>query len=184
MSDELNRSAEPLAPAARRNIEIKARLADPSAARETAARVATDRIGTLAQTDTYFHCETGRLKLREISGQPSELIWYQRPNESGPRASQFGLIEVDEPDLVQADLGKLLGVWKVVKKIREVFLYHNVRIHLDEVAGLGTFLEFEAIVDQANDDAVGHRRLDFLCEQFSLSASDFIAGSYSDLPGP
>jgi adenylate cyclase class 2 len=183
MSDDLNRLADPLAATARRNIEIKARLNDFSQARNVASATATDRLGILEQIDTYFNCEHGRLKLREILGQASELIWYQRPNEAGPRESRFGLIEVEKPDEVKSDLRKLLGVWKVVKKTREVFLYHNVRIHLDKVDGLGSFLEFEAIVDDLNDDQLGHHRLDFLCNEFSLSASDFIAGSYSDMIG-
>lgn len=181
MSDQFNGSVEAPARSLRKNIEIKARIADLAAARSTAERVATSRLGILEQTDTYFKCQTGRLKLREILGQPSELIWYRRPDETGARKCEFGLIEVDDPEAVKLDLGKLLGLWKVVKKSREVFLYHNVRIHLDNVDCLGTFLEFEAIVDQENDEQAGARRLGFLCDQFGLSASDFIAGSYSDM---
>lgn len=181
MSDPLNSSIPVSAASLRRNIEIKVRINDLNVARNVAETVATSRLGVLEQTDTYFNCQTGRLKLREITGEPCELIWYRRPNQTGPRNSEFGLIEVEDAEAVKADLGKLLGIWRVVKKSREVFFYHNVRIHLDKVDVLGTFLEFEAIVDQTNAQETGHRRLNFLCEQFALSPSDFIAGSYSDM---
>ena len=49
-----------------RNIELKARLADLDAARKTAVAIATERLGTQHQVDTYFHCRHGRLKLRQI----------------------------------------------------------------------------------------------------------------------
>ena len=38
-------------------------------------------------------------------------------------------------------LAEALGVRSVVRKRREIYLYHNVRIHLDEVCDLGRFLE-------------------------------------------
>jgi adenylate cyclase class IV len=62
-----------------RNIEIKARLSDLAAARQTAAAVATKRLGAQHQVDTYFHCREGRLKLREVDGLSAQLVWYARP---------------------------------------------------------------------------------------------------------
>lgn len=181
MSDQVHGESPPDDSAARRNIEIKARIDDLAAAQATAQRVATDHIGTLAQVDTYFHCQQGRLKLREIIGQASELIWYERPNLAGPRESRFGLIQVENARQLKQDLEGLLGIWTIVEKKRDVYLYHNVRIHLDEVARLGTFLEFEAVIDEENDVATGQARLEFLCQQFVLVPDDFIAGSYSDI---
>jgi adenylate cyclase class IV len=42
---------------------------------------------------------------------------------------------------------------------REIYLYHNVRIHLDEVEDLGTFLEFEAVLGPNVDDALGRAQV-------------------------
>jgi predicted adenylyl cyclase CyaB len=74
-----------------------------------------------------------------------------------------------------------LGALVVVEKSREVFLYHNVRIHLDEVAALGSFIEFEAVVGGATHDAAAHKQVAWLVEQFEITAADLISESYSDM---
>lgn len=181
MSDHGNEASQPEVPFARRNIEIKARIDDLDAARTTAEQLATDRVGILQQVDTYFRCQAGRLKLREITGQPSELIWYERPDLAGPRESRYGRVLVENAPQVKEDLQRLLGISKVVEKRREVYLYHNVRIHLDDVRGVGRFLEFEAVIDGQNDERTGRARVEVLCERFTLSPSDFIARSYADM---
>jgi adenylate cyclase class IV len=37
-----------------------------------------------------------------------------------------------------------------VSKRREIYLWHNVRIHPDAVTGLGSFVEFEAVFGRAS----------------------------------
>ncbi len=170
-----------------RNIELKARLTDLDAARAVAQRIATKRLGTQHQIDTYFHCRHGRLKLRQIDGLRSELVWYARVDQQGPKASDYRLVPVSNPETLKAALGAACGVWKVVEKRREIFLYHNVRIHLDDVVELGTFLEFEAVLSQASgssaaiDDATGRAQLDKLIREFAIAADALLPGSYSDM---
>lgn len=164
-----------------RNIELKARLTDLAAARETARTIATKELGLQVQTDTYFYCPNGRLKLRQIEHSPAHLVWYARPDTKGPKASDYRLVPVANPETLKAALSDAYGVWCVVRKRREIFLYHNVRIHLDEVDGLGTFLEFEAVLGGEIDDRHGHAQLAELRRQFSISDSDLLAVSYSDL---
>jgi predicted adenylyl cyclase CyaB len=152
--------------------------------RATAERLATSRIGVLRQRDTYFNCLHGRLKLREIEGGSSQLIAYLRADRSEAKASDYHLLEFPDADTARR-LRKLLetslGIAVVVEKTREVFLYHNVRIHLDEVAGLGTFLEFEAVVGGEIDDTAAHRQLAWLRNEFHIHDADLIQGSYSDM---
>ena len=131
-----------------RNIELKARLPSLAAAREIAAALATSGPERQHQIDTYFACAQGRFKLREIDGQTAQLVAYARPNGSHPRASDYRLVPVADAAALKAALADALGVQVVVEKQREIYLHHNVRIHLDEVLGLGTFLEFEAVLDQ------------------------------------
>jgi predicted adenylyl cyclase CyaB len=167
-----------------RNIEIKAHLADQGRARATAERLATARLGIERQRDTYFGCRAGRLKLREIEGHAVHLIAYQRADSPGAKASDYRLVEVVQPDQAPALrelLAAALGTLVVVDKSREIFLYHNVRIHLDEVAELGSFIEFEAIVGGAADDATAHKQVELLTRQFQIGAADLISGSYSDM---
>lgn len=163
-----------------RNIEIKARLPSLTAAREIAVRLATQHLGHQHQTDTYFHCSNGRLKLREIAGASAQLVWYERPDETGPKTSRYCLVSVADPAGLKQALTAALGVRTVVKKNREIFLYHNVRIHLDEVRGLGAFLEFEAVLSPADSEENGQEQVRCLKEQFGISPDDLLAESYCD----
>jgi predicted adenylyl cyclase CyaB len=164
-----------------RNIELKARLADLDAAREVARSIATNELGIQEQTDTYFRCPKGRLKLRQIEHALPQLVWYARPDEEGPAASDYRLVPVTNPETLKAALDSAYGIWCVVRKRREIYLYHNVRIHLDEVEGLGTFLEFEAVLSRDVDDERGQSQVADLRERFSISDTDLLAVSYSDL---
>jgi predicted adenylyl cyclase CyaB len=164
-----------------RNIELKARLHDLPAARRVAERVATQRLGVEEQTDTYFHCTAGRLKLRQISGQPAQLVWYVRPSDPRPKASDYHLVHVPQPETMIVALRAAMGIVNVVRKRREIYLWHNVRIHLDDVEGLGQFLEFEAALSPEIDEAAGRAQLETLIAQFNIQPKDLLAGSYTDM---
>ncbi len=164
-----------------RNLELKARLADIAAARTIAVGLATETLGVQRQVDTYFHCPHGRLKLREIDGQRAQLVWYARDNHTDVRPSDYVLAPVDDGAALHLALTQALGVRGTVEKRREIFLYHNVRIHLDEVVNLGSFLEFEAVLGPTADESVSRTRLAHLNGAFDLSPSDLLSGSYSDM---
>ncbi|MEX2140072.1 MAG: class IV adenylate cyclase [Pirellulales bacterium] len=167
-----------------RNIELKARIADLSAARGTAERIATARPGHERQRDTYFACARGRLKLRKIEGRPAQLIAYERADHPDAKASDYRLLELADEDTsvkLRELLEAALGITVIVEKTREVFLHHNVRIHLDEVVGLGSFLEFEAVVAGAVDDAAAHTQVAWLQNEFGIAAADLMNNSYSDM---
>jgi len=83
-------------------------------------------------------------------------------------------------ELKQA-LSAALGVRAIVDKRREIFMYENVRIHLDEVQGLGQFLEFEAVLGPEESPEAGHVKVDFLSRQFGIDASDLVPISYGDM---
>ena len=134
-----------------------------------------------AQTDTYFQVHAGRLKLREIEGQAAQLIWYLRPDTAGGRLSDYQLTAVLDPAALRAMLAGALGLRRVVKKRREIYLWKNVRIHLDVVEGLGSFLELEAVVTAEEDLAASQRHLDMLTDALGIRPGDTIAGSYADL---
>lgn len=170
----------------RRNIEIKARVADAGATRALAQSVATEQCGVIRQIDTYFHAPQGRLKLREAftdEGEPREaqLVSYGRADARAARTSEYHLIEVAAPAELKAALAAALGVKTVVRKRREVLLFHNVRIHLDAVEGLGTFLELEAVVGPDADEPTSRQRLDFLQTALHIRGDDLLPGSYSDM---
>ena len=174
-------TVDPPFDAPRRNIELKSRCADLVRARDAALRLGATDAGVLEQTDTYFHCTTGRLKLRETTGRHAELIAYARPNHADVRASDYHVIPIESPDQLKRGLAAALGVRVVVIKRRELLLWHNVRLHLDRVEGLGSFVEFEAVLSDGEDEAAAYQRVQTLRAALELRPQDRIATSYSDL---
>lgn len=164
-----------------RNIELKARIVSLENARGVAQRVATQHLGVIHQLDTYFHPAQGRLKLREIDGQQAELIAYHRSDAAEARASDYHLVPISDPASLKQALAATLGIRVIVDKTREVFLHHNVRIHLDQVRRLGIFLEFEAVLGEEVDDSAGHAQLNWLCGEFGIRPADVCAQSYAEL---
>jgi homotetrameric cytidine deaminase len=173
----------------RRNVELKAVDRDPQATLTIAlAHGAADR-GTLEQRDTYFHVATGRLKLREQSGpdgREARLIAYERPDDPAVRLSRYHLIDVRDPEAALAGLSTTAGVQVVVRKKRRLLQWENVRIHLDDVAGLGRFVELEAVAGPGADLGEERRKVDRLREMLDIRDGDLRPGSYSDalMPQP
>lgn len=165
---------------ARVNVELKARDPDPAA---TAARClalgAHDR-GVLQQTDTYFLARRGRLKLRE-GGAGAELIAYGRPDAAEPAESRYVLAPVSEPDALSEALDAALGTTVVVSKRRRLLLWEGVRIHLDEVEGLGSFVEFEAVLPDAGDLSAARAKVARLRSELGIEDDSLVPAGYADL---
>lgn len=169
---------------ARANIEIKARCADPDAARQISRRLATESLGVDHQIDTYFVTRSGRLKLRESSLSGGQLIPYLRPDQAGPKRSDYQVIPVPLPAQLKTLLTELLGVHRVVEKQREIFLVDNVRVHLDRVSGLGDFLELEAVFDASAEAELRERaKVDQLMHVLGVAPDDLLETSYEGLLG-
>ncbi len=162
---------------------MKARCRDLAAAEAAAKSLGATAAGVLVQIDTYFHARQGRLKLRETSGKPAELIWYARADSTEFRGSDYHLIPIADADIAKTALSGALGVRGEVRKHRTLLLWENVRIHLDRVEKLGDFIEFEAVISQAADEAISQQHLLTLAKALSINVEDRVAVSYSDLLG-
>jgi predicted adenylyl cyclase CyaB len=174
-------------PTPRRNIELKARLADlPETEHLVRALDGVRDAGLLRQCDTYFRVTSGRLKLRETDGRPAELIQYHRPDHPAERPSDDELLPVPggDPAPLKRMLTSALGLRGEVRKVRHLYLWRNVRIHLDDVANLGPFLEFEAVLSPGDDDEpTSYARLAFLKDKLAIPDAARVSQSYSDLLG-
>lgn len=179
-------------PELRRNLELKARCPDLAGARRAAAALGAARAGGEAQRDTFFNARAGRLKLREKTclneqgealGSDAELIWYERADASAVRSSRYVLAPAPDPAALLAALTAANGVRGAVVKRRELWLWHNVRIHLDAVEGLGDFVEFEAVMRPGEDDATSEDRLSQLRAALRIADDDLISVAYADLLG-
>src|ERR1017187_9128531 len=126
------------------NFEFKAHLKDETQVHATLKRLRARFLGTDHQVDTYFHVPGGRLKIREGRLETS-LIFSQRSNSAKARRSTVEMMLLPRRNSVRAILSGALGVLAVVDKRREIYFVGNVKIHLDRVRSLGTFLEVEAM---------------------------------------
>lgn len=163
-------------------MELKARDPDPERSLAACEASGAEAQGVLVQRDTYFNTSQGRLKLREEEGATAHLIAYERPDLSGQRESRYRIVEVAEAEELKVALSSTLGVQVVVSKERRLFLWEgNVRIHLDAVEGLGSFIEFEAIAPASSDLAHEERQVATLRQAFGIDEADVIGGSYCDL---
>lgn len=163
------------------NIEIKARSSRIGAIRSYLKEAEADYKGTDHQVDTYFEVPSGRMKLREGNIENS-LIFYKRQDQAGPKASEVHLYHPPQDPKLKALLQEALGVKKVVDKMREIYFIENVKFHLDEVKGLGTFVEIEAI---DSDGSIGKKKLleqcNFYLQVFEIRDEDLLEKSYSDM---
>ena len=163
------------------NVEIKARCKNPDQIRAILKAHQADFRGTDHQIDTYFDNVKGRLKLREGNIE-NNLIHYLRSNQAGPKKSEVHLYPTPDSVRLKALLQTALGVKVVVDKKREIYFIKNVKFHLDQVKGLGSFVEIEAIDD---DGTIGEPFLLQQCQTylqlFEIEADDLIEVSYSDL---
>lgn len=179
------------------NIEIKASLKDLGMdlqkARVKALELGAQDHGVIRQVDTYFETKQGRLKFRESSMQGQTtvgmLIPYVRADQ-GVKKSEYSLLTASSAeDALRARklLSQILGVETVVEKRRSLYLWENVRIHLDEVVGHGLFIEFEAVYNDEGSDqdlrereAREYQKIEGLMRHFGIEPRHLIGGSYRE----
>ncbi len=165
------------------NIEIKARTHQPDHIKSILENLGADYQGIDHQIDTYFIVPDGRLKLRQGNIENS-LIFYQRPNQAGPKASNFLLYhpEQENSDQLKNLLTTALGQKVVVDKYRAIYFFEHVKFHVDQVMGLGDFMEIEVMdKEETGDIAILEKQCQKYMDLFGIKETDLIDGSYSDL---
>ena len=168
-----------------RNIELKVRCEADDHTRIISQLAALGlHIIELRQTDRYYHVRDGRLKMRWIEGESTELIRYDRPDVSGDRLSTYHLLSLDLGQATFLDelFVQQFGELVTVRKVREVSIVQHTRVHLDQVEGLGHFIELETVLeDGADADEVGREEYENVVKLLGLKQLEPIPGSYSDL---
>jgi homotetrameric cytidine deaminase len=166
--------------AARRNIELKAADHDPERSLAVVLELGARDDGVLHQRDTYFRVATGRLKLREQEPGGATLVQYQRADGAEARESRYRLVPVADPAVLLAALDAALGTIAVVEKERHLLLWQGVRIHLDRVRGLGSFVELEGVAPADSDLVAEHERVAQLSTALEIGPERILRDSYAD----
>jgi adenylate cyclase class IV len=176
------------------NLEFKARLRNPATIYHVLAKHDIPLAATLRQTDTYFQVANGRLKLREIEDEKSQLIFYSRPDAAEVKRSDYLIAPVSSAAALREVLGAACGIHAVVKKSRELYLLPRQlsssasvktnarsRLHLDTVDSLGKFLEIEVILQEGESPEQAEQEARLWLQEFGIETDDLLAESYADL---
>ena len=164
-----------------RNIEIKARIDDVEALAPRVAAIAGTAPVEIIQDDTFFRCAAGRLKLRTFSDGSSELIFYRRQDQQGPKESFFLRSPVSDPQSLRELLSLAHGTVGRVQKSRQLTIVGRSRIHLDRVKDLGDFIEIEVVLDDDELSDVGVQEAEQLMARLGVMASQLVDAAYVDL---
>ncbi len=162
-------------------IEIKAKCDNLEPIRETLKNENSDFEGVDYQTDTYFKVKKGRLKLREGNIE-NNLIFCDRENICEPKRSEVILIPVEKGTGLKRILTTANGILTVVEKKREIYFIDNIKIHIDSVKQLGSFIEIEAI-ERAGYTGLGNlsKQCELYMKKSGINNSDLVGCSYSDM---
>jgi len=121
------------------------------------------------------------LKLRKLGDGSGELIQYDRDDSRGPKESRYVVFRTADPAGLKEVLEKALGIRAVVRKRRTVYLFGKTRIHLDQVEGLGSFIELEVVLGPGQDAQYGSAVAEDLMLKLQVEKEDLVAGAYVDL---
>jgi predicted adenylyl cyclase CyaB len=164
-----------------RNAEVKARLFDRPRTEAMVVSIATRGPVTLIQEDIFFSVPTGRLKLRTIDGASGELIYYLRPDVSGPKLSRYERVPVENATALSALLGPALGVRGRVGKVRTLYLVGRTRVHLDQVDTLGDFIELEVVLQEGDSVESAFGEAAQLLARIGVEDTELESRAYIDL---
>ena len=163
------------------NIEIKARVDDFAALKARVESLSDQPLRIIPQEDTFFNTDKGRLKLRLLAPNQGYLIYYERPNQDGPKRSDYYLSKTEEPETLKNVLTLALGVRGIVRKTRHLYMVGQTRIHLDEVEGLGHFMELEVVMQAGQSEAEGQSIAENLMRRLGVREDALLEGAYMDL---
>jgi len=163
------------------NIEIKVRARDFDAIKSRAEKISDTPAETIRQEDIFFNAAHGRLKLRILAPDRGELIHYERFDQSGPKRSEYHIAWTSQPNALKRVLELAYGIRGVVRKTRYLYLVGQTRVHLDDVQGLGRFLELEVVLREDQSDEEGRAIAEQLMKELGIEKSDLLEGAYMDM---
>jgi len=164
-----------------RNVEVKARVTDFMTLRRRVESMSDSPVEVLEQRDTFFVVPRGRLKLRVLAPDACELISYERPDRAQAKLSEYSIVRSSDPEALLKVLSAALTIRGVVVKRRFLYRIGCTRVHLDEVDGLGTYIELEVVLDEGQSSEEGAAMAERLMRELGIEHADQVAGAYIDL---
>lgn len=178
-------------------IEIKAALSniDPAQLAETAARLGFIPSSVCCEEDVYFNApnrdfrktdEALRLRIHTQNDQAKALITYKGPKQDNRSHTRTELeTGVQDAAILHAILDRLdFRPVLTVHKKRRSLCRASVTLCLDEVKGLGAFLELETVVPDSADTQIKESALSellSLLDALGVSRTCLTQKSYLEL---
>jgi len=163
------------------NIEIKAYARNFAEIKARAEKLSNTPVEVIPQEDTFFNVDRGRLKMRVLAPDRGQLIYYERADQDGPKRSDYHISETHDPESLKRVLELAYGIRGVVKKTRYLYLVGQTRVHLDDVEGLGQFMEVEVAMRDGQSDAEGQEIAESLMTSLGVERGDLLEGAYMDM---
>jgi len=164
-----------------RNVEIKARVRDFEALKQRTAALSDTPVEIIEQLDTFYIAPRGRLKLRVLAPDRCELIHYTRADDAAAKTSTYDIVRSNDPAAFSRILESVMPIRGVVTKRRFLYLLGPTRIHLDEVEGLGRFVELEVVLTEGQTAQYGTAIAEDLMAKLGIEETDLVSGAYIDL---
>jgi len=173
-------------------IEIKLPIESPEAVKEGLRTMGFSPEETWTQEDTYFNSkefdlrrQDKALRLREevhpAGGRKMYTLNYKGPKLDAISMSRTELeMEITDPKTME-DILRGLGYDPVdirVKKERTSFRRGSLTAALDQVEGLGTFLELERMGTDEEDREKGTEKMEQVITELGYSMADTVRTSY------
>lgn len=165
----------------RRNIEVKFQTESLEEGERMADEIGASFQAELTQIDTYFETPSGRLKLRQFPGNPSQLIYYERPDSERSRLSRYDVAEIFDTENFLKIAEKIFRTEAVVRKTRRLYLFGNTRIHFDRVEDLGNFIELETVLEEVIPQEHAQEEHDYVLDSLGLCEKIPVSRSYREL---
>ena len=166
------------------NFECKVQVDDLSQPEGILKSMNPKFIGEDYQMDTYFNVEKGRLKLRQGNIE-NALIYYMRGDQQSITQSDILLYRHKPDESLIEILTAIHGIKVIVEKKRRIYFLENVKFHFDQVKGLGTFAEIEAI-DNEGQFTVNElkEQCDHFFKKLEYQKDQIVGKSYADMLAP
>jgi predicted adenylyl cyclase CyaB len=161
-----------------RNLEIKLEISPDSDLKSKILKNGGQYTETLHQKDTYYVYSNGLLKLRVQNGT-FQLIKYIRNEDFGNRWSDYSILEI-KGNKIEDYLMEIFQIDIIVEKTRDLYIYKNTRIHLDDVQHLGRFIELETVTNNISETSAIYE-FNEIISFLKLNKEEEIRNSYRDL---
>ncbi|MCK7482078.1 MAG: class IV adenylate cyclase [Candidatus Moduliflexus flocculans] len=78
-------------------------------------------------------------------------MYYTRPDQGGPKRSDYHIAYTTDPENLKRVLELAYGHPRRGQKTRYLYLVGQARVHLDDVEGLGQFMELEVVLREGRE---------------------------------